>query len=50
MTGSQKLDVVVGAGSGIASALIHRWIEGYPSNLILELEWLFLVGMKGFPV
>lgn len=27
MTGSQKLDVVVGAGSGIASALIHRWID-----------------------
>lgn len=27
MTASQKLDVVVGAGSGIGSALIHRWID-----------------------
>lgn len=26
MTGSQKLDVVVGASSGIANALIHRWM------------------------
>lgn len=27
MAGNHKVDVVVGAGSGIASALIHRWIE-----------------------
>ena len=27
MTGSQKRDVVVGAGSGIGCALIHRWID-----------------------
>ena len=43
MTGSQKRDVVVGAGSGIGCALIHRWIDlaarpvvaiaRYPSSL-----------------